>query len=520
MKFSNSLIEKCIFFIALLLSVLPAIVNHFYPTLDGPSHIYNSKLLTYYFSNSTVNQFFNLNKTPSPNLFSHAFLTFFVTIFSSAVAEKILVLSYFILFPVSLRFLIKKYNPSSVGLSLLAIPLSHAALFYFGFYNFSISVIFLMFGIGFYYNNIYKKNQVHYTRYLMLFLLITVTYFSAILSYFCLLALLSVYELRAIYKLRKQHSTLWKTRLYTNILMVLPTLLCFLFFKYRVTFPAGGDAIPFTTLLSNLLAFKSLIVYGFPEETLYSTLFSMILLFLVGYVAAENKFNLKFLLVKNFDSTIFLLLTMFTLVLYFIVPDGSQAGMMSDRFLYLFSVFLIFWIVCQQNIIYPKMFGLVFLIPHFLLLQLHSKKINEYNELVVAIANSAAHIKENSTVLPVNLLTKWMFSVAHFPNYLGINKPLIILENYEADMPWFPLNWDKNKMPYLTLNGKSNVNGVSWITAKDSSHKKEIDYIYILGEINDITTQENWHDLNVDMDNAYRLHFADKRHNIYLYKHK
>src|SRR6185503_15922262 len=95
------------------------------------------------------------NGTPSPNLFDHYFLAFLRTFFEARICEKILVLVYFFAFPLSVRYLIKQFNPSNLFLSLFAIPLSHSVLFYLGFFNYSYSFIFLFLSIGFYYSNFY-----------------------------------------------------------------------------------------------------------------------------------------------------------------------------------------------------------------------------------------------------------------------------------------------------------------------------------------------------------------------------
>ena len=48
-----------------------------------------------------------------------------------------------------------------------------------------------------------------------------------------------------------------------------------------------------------------------------------------------------------------------------------------------------------------------------------------------------ALISPNSILLPVRTSDYWLDS--HFSNYLGISKPVLILENYEASTGYFPI---------------------------------------------------------------------------------
>jgi hypothetical protein len=49
----------------------------------------------------------------------------------------------------------------------------------------------------------------------------------------------------------------------------------------------------------------------------------------------------------------------------------------------------------------------------------------------------------------------WLFS--HASEYLGVTKPLIILDNYEANMGYFPLRWKDNVNPYFHLDKDAGI---------------------------------------------------------------
>lgn len=53
-------------------------------------------------------------------------------------------------------------------------------------------------------------------------------------------------------------------------------------------------------------------------------------------------------------------------------------------------------------------------------------------------------------MLPVNYSVNWLH--AHFSNYLGIEKPLVILENFQANDGYFPLVWKYARVPDLRID--------------------------------------------------------------------
>ena len=83
-------------------------------------------------------------------------------------------------------------------------------------------------------------------------------------------------------------------------------------------------------------------------------------------------------------------------------------------------------------------------------------------------------------MLPLNYSDNWL--VKHFSNYLGVEKPMIILENYESDKGYFPVNWNRKSKPNL-LVGSQNLNSFlcfEWKTNIENPVTK-IDYVFIIG---------------------------------------
>ncbi len=520
-KLNYTRFEPFVFGIVLLISIYPNIINTYSPTLDGPAHVYNSNLLNHYFSNPVIHHYYYLNKIPSPNLFDHLFLSLFNLFFNSGISEKIFILCYYISFPLSLRYFIKAYNPQNVFLSIIGIPLSHTCLFYMGFYNFSISFVFLFFAIGLYYKNMHKKEYVKTIYDAALFLMITLTYFSNALSFIYLTGVLAAYEINTcIYFYSSDLKELIRKRILKNALIVLPAFICLVIFYLKIDFPGDNTPNSKMKLLEFLFYFKSINVYEVTTDALYARMLLAMIIFLIGCTVVKKSRSLKTYVTGNFDSLVYFIISGLVLTAYFEIPNGESAGMMTDRLCNLFFISLLLWIVSQKEIRFPKAATVFILIPHFYLLNIHAKQQAAYNKLAVKITESAKYIKENSVVLPINLMSHWIFVTDHFPDYLGSEKPLIILDNYEARLPWFPLNWNLAKIPLLTLNGKETIQNTEWPKSTTTNPAKEIEYVYIFGEINDINTSPGWMDLKTNLYDAYAICYSDNESKITIYKHK
>ena len=99
--------EYYFFYVFLVINLLPILVFKFFPTVDGPAHLYNSRLIIELLGqNSLLDNYFIFNEI-APNWLGHILLSFFQLLFPAYIAEKCLLLIYFIGFPVSFRAFIK-----------------------------------------------------------------------------------------------------------------------------------------------------------------------------------------------------------------------------------------------------------------------------------------------------------------------------------------------------------------------------------------------------------------------------
>ena len=124
-------------------------------------------------------------------------------------------------------------------------------------------------------------------------------------------------------------------------------------------------------------------------------------------------------------------------------------------------------------------------------------------------------MKENSVVLPVNMSDNWL--ELHFSNYLGVDKPLVILENYEASVGWFPVKWDTERLPRLQAAGTDQIQGLSWLSNLSAGQTRQIDYIFVYGNINKLEADQ-WFQLREVLNVGYKLVFTSADKYVALYE--
>lgn len=523
-EFFKWLSEKGVFYALLLFSVLLLFTVKFYPSMDGPCHLYNSNLISHLLKGNItiINNYFILNKFPIPNWTSYLILSFFSSFLPAWLAEKILLLFYFVGLSLSFRFLIKQLCPDNIGLSVIIFPFTYSFLFHLGFYNYSLSFIFLFFALGYW---LKFEEEESLRKYFVLFTTITLTYLSALLSFiflgFCLGLFIIAYSIKSYSKgidPRQIRKKLTK-QLFLLLVISLPVLIFSAIFIKSTFFFPSNERHTIGELVKWLNDVRCIIVYDYDGEGKITEQFLHILIAIIAislYIRFYKK-DATNNISKFSKSDVFIIPILLTLICFFIVPNGANAGMMSDRFCLLAYMFFIVWGVSQPI---PKrlvsFFVVLIVIFHLgLLMKRQNGALRGLDKDAKLIYDTSNYIEKNSIVLPVNMSENWI--EPHFSNYLGVDKPMIILENYEASVGWFPVLWNTSKLPWIKLGQYESINGMKWTSNTTSTTTKQIDYVFLYGNTNKIK-DPSWSELKIALDQYYTLVFSSENNYISLYK--
>jgi len=490
------------------------------PSLDGPSHLYNAKLINYLLGGDKfISHYYSLTKLPVANLTDHYLLAFFITVFSWQVSEKILVVLYLLSFSFLFRKLIKQWGSMNIGLSIFAIPFSFSSFYYMGFYNFCLSFP-LLFGILIYYHKYFvgEGKRTAFKNYSILCLLATLLYFTNGLNF--LFAGLSLFLLEMNVPIR-----LWQGKLAAPIKMDFKRLLsfsliwapgvaCFLVFIFKVHINSGNFRISIRNIVHLINVIKPLTVDSGRDEIWTRVILYLICTSLLVAIYFRVKRTTQF---KTNPSDIFLLVAFISFLLFVIVPNNASVGMMSLRFLYFSFVCIVLWIALQpNNKIITWAISIALMVIHFtMLLNIHQPIISNLNKQVELVEEAGKVIKPNSIVLAKDYTNNWL--LFHFADYMGVEKPLVILENYEADDGWFATAWNNYTVPKILINGEGPNSGYYNMYCNPSPETKAVDYIVVYGNYKDTIQRPDAKVMKSILSMDYKLIYTSTDNNIHIF---
>lgn len=434
-----------IFIVFLIIHLLPLFSADILLTLDGPSHVYNAKVFNEFLKgNAFLSEYYQVNTELVPNYLGHLILSFFLLLMSPITALKFIHLLYVVGLAVAFRKLVLTLHPENGTLSVLIFPLIYSTPFISGFYNFSLALIMLLWTLYFWFKNREVRSLLFYVKLGVLMLL---TYFAHSFTFAVLCLSIGVIII-AEHGVRNVKAWLVEgTKVIASA--ITPIGLGLSFMLKRDTSPTylTGEQ-----LWEQIKGLK--FIYSFDNEASHWALL-YVLVSLFGLVLFKK---------KTFLPLIYIALILFGL--YFYLPDGvGYASVFSIRTLLLSFLFFILWLALQKR---GRIFQGILIV---ILLFYQSYRMSELKDWMVIKNNKAKEvlkvgelIPQNSTVLPVRALNTWQYH--HISNFLGVDKPQLILENYEAAHDYFPIRWKQNIEREFKEGNKS---------------LKEVDYIVKIG---------------------------------------
>jgi hypothetical protein len=477
--------------LAIAMNLAPIFGTNFFPTLDGPAHLYNANLIKeFWFGNSIfLEKYFSQNSNLVPNWTGHFILVFFKTFLTAAKAEKGLLLIYFISLPLAFRSLIKVVSPSNLGMSYFIFPFLYSSVFAMGFYNFSLALPLLLFTLSFW---IKSENKLSSKRNIVvLFILFIATYFSHLFVFVLLLLLIGLkISQQVIFGLLKKgknnklvmHEGLTKAG-WLMISAIVPIVLLAFYFVNRV--PSGNNEyLSYQDLWNAILNLDALIAYDRNVEQAFTRKIFYIFLGMLLLALGQWVYNalIKKKKSKIESSTFWGIATISVLALYFIMPDSDEtAGYVSSRLGLIFFLIFAVWLGTQNINKFVIAFSVVcILFFNYKLINYHRSQTLILNDIAVECYQASQLVQANKVVLPIDNTNHWLLT--HFSNYLGVEKPLVILENYEAYTGYFPINWNETQFPNIFLGKKASLDFpcLYW-KSNEKGKKKQADYIFVLG---------------------------------------
>ena len=431
--------ERFWFYLLVLVFAWPAWVPTAFPTLDGPAHLHNVRLLQDLLSGSEfIKQHFVFNSVFLPNWIGHFILLIGSKLGGWLFAEKLVLAFYLLLFPIAGRQLIKVIKPENSWLSFAFLPMSYTHFFFLGFYNYSIATALLLLVI--WYSLKHRKEDYTIRTALILALLLLVIYFSHLVI--CGIAVgivlwFSVYDML----FKKDNPTNSKKKFLINLIISVPSLILITHFFLSRNSGAVAEYWSSQKLFNSLYIWPQFHMANDFEANLSLLPVKLLVLFgLLYFIWMYFRKNLN----ASYVTKSFWVIPILALGAYFVLPNTSTgAGFITPRFLGLFILFLFIWLSSIPYPSYTKYWSIAIIV---LGLYGSNKLLHTYKRvypLAASLIQLGEEIPEHSVIYPINSTNNWF--TLHFSNYVGIHKPIVILENYEASVDYFPLRWKGNK---------------------------------------------------------------------------
>jgi hypothetical protein len=478
--------EWILFYSLILLNTIPAFQPLFFPSVDGPIHIYNANVILKLLSGSEfLSQYYTFNTWIVPNWTGHFIMAGLLSVFSATVASQIFIGLCLILLPVSFRYCVKKIHKTGFFVTYLIFPFTYTFVLCMGFYNFYIGIIILFLTVGILFE--YCKFPFRMNLFFSLCLLILLCYLTHLFLFISLgmiaLCILFLDVILIVFN-KGDIKLILKKVLFLFFAFVIPVILTVIFFDHV---PKGNK---FYLLKSELLQWitncRSLICYVPQDEVMYTTyefLIFMLLFSIAIYIRGvqfyKNVIGMRSFFLAFRPQDTFLVMLLAFIYLYFKLPDSdSLTGFVSVRLNLMIYLFLILW--CS-GFNYPKWISAisfsVLLFSQINLLALHSIVFKSLNKDIAEVIVIEEQIKENTLILPLDYSGNWV--MGHYSNYLGITKPVVILKNHECSNSYFPLKWKHGKV-MKNFEEKDKLREI--LENANLKSLPHIDYIFVNGK--------------------------------------
>ncbi len=510
--------EVYFFYSIVLINLIPLFITKYFPTVDGPAHLYNARLIIDLLANnaSPLAEYFVFNSNLNPNWSAHFILSGLLLIFPAFLAEKILLMSYLLFFPVSFRFLFKTLNIQENYLLYFIFPFTYSFMFYFGFYNFHIGLIFFFITIGFWVK--FLKSGLNYPRLLLLLFLTLCVFFSHLFilaMLFMVITLLNLKDFIALFKSTTDNKNSIIKSILLQIAVIFPVVVLTLFYFYSNPIVAGTfDYLSSHDLWKMVQQVQPAKGISYGKEAVFAKWIFILLSLIAAYLLILRIKHINKPL-KNSTLT-WGLLALITLVGLFVLPNGTPTfGFISSRLVLFFFLFLIIFLATHKVPLWLKVVSFILInYVNIALLKIYVQSSAQMNIVSENILSASENIKPYSTVLPINESDNWIFS--HISNYLGADKPMIILENYEASLNYFPLKWNPERKIKFQLDSMEELLNTFPMTAHN--HQEQVDYIFLLADPKLAPTEEQENNIKTLLENYYELIYQSEDKSIKLFK--
>ena len=405
------------------MQLVPVWAPRYYPTMDGPAHLYNAWVMREIVlgHDNVVTRTYAIDLKPYPNLLDHVLLAMLLGAFKAPVAEKVFVSVIILLFLGGAWMFAGADDRRASLFAFLALPLSHHLLLKSGFYNFSLSA-----GLYFVVVAVWwmRRHRPDAQTIALVAVLLVLCYFAHPMSTLLAIGSIGLLWLAA--------SRDWRHLL--AFVPVLPLLAWFMVRERGPSYPSPWSAWNHLTFLAQT---QTIATYGFAQFQLGRALFVATILLMAITIAVER---------RRRAADAFLLVVAAAFAGFMVGPEATAGGMMVLERLGLFVNLLpLPWLSPRLGKVGRAAFAIVMAIvavAHGVYLTRNDRRIVRET---TALVRAARAIPKSRTFFPIVVDRQpegtFLALVWHAGEYAAIDRGLVDLNNYEPGTGYFPVRY-------------------------------------------------------------------------------
>lgn len=503
-----NIISVAVVVFCLLQVWLPA----YYLTCDGPCHLYNARILHDSWTgahSAFYEKFYKVSYTTAPNATTTYLLAVLLFLFKGAVAEKVFLSLYVILLSAGSIKLLQKLQGGSSLWQLAAMPVVFTFLLSKGFYNFSLGVALWPWMVWAWLSFLDHRKRAWAVAFTGISAL---TYFTHLLPFLSAAVVCGCVTLS--YALANRSSK----KVFAQDLAVLAAVLAPLaLLTLLFTHGEGGLQLQLAFHPYRLLEMQELkyLINVKEGEKLWALAIGITLSIAAILAFWQSRKDG----IHKYDGFMLSLLPIGFVYLFFPEDFMGRAIIIAARVqlvLYLLAVCIIAYRLRSGNL---KGISAIVLLACLGVLSVI--RIGCRQETADALRNYLSlgeAIPAQSVVLPLELsengLNEQGKPIAnrnslfhHSAHYLAADKPLIMLDNYEANAGYFPISWLPQANPYHHLGRGAGIEGnppAADIIRYEMATGTKIGYVTMQGYTPDLFTNPGFNDLARQIHELFR----------------
>lgn len=434
-----SRLEMVLFIIFCLGNLIPLLFIRWFPSMDGPAHIYSANIVKEILKgNMDIREFFSLSLLV-PNLTGSLLLSLLHFVFPAWLAEKLLIATIVVLLPVSFRYFVYSFRKKPTLLTLTIFPFTWHFLFMIGFYNYSLGLSLALYTLGYFIRTKDDSGIKEIVFLASLMLVLAFTHVFVFMVYGLMWGVFLLGDLIWFFRTNRQSISFSRltTRYGRYLIAVFPGALLIGAFLMKTIGGSGGTSTNHFLSIGEhvrwLLITRPLVIYYMDKESIYGIVISvtLILWLAASFIFRPKQTEEK----KNKTMLRFVLLVgaLLILLLYFLLPNykAGAGGHISLRLLIPFYLFFLTWLSSRKLPQWLQVLGMAgLLFSTIMLWRIHLPEMRKMSLEANSLVEAGKRMPANTVVLPVNADNHWL--KVHFLNYLGAENPLIVLENTVA----------------------------------------------------------------------------------------